>query len=209
MPHPEILTDQALNRALLARQGLLERKQASITDTVESIGAVQAQYWPAVPVALWSRMHNFSPTVLYRALTDGELVTGQMIRGTLHVVTAREYPGYAAMAAESGTDRWHRTKAETTAEMELIRRDMAAYASEQPRTNTELSTFTEAAVSAALSENPDLIDPTELAQQRASSWRAFFRWSGLLRVPASGEWGSKSRARIKRRRNRNRGRVRS
>lgn len=191
MPQHEILSDQALNRALLARQGLLERKRAPLTDVVESIGAVQAQYWPAVPVALWSRMHDVSPAALYDALTDGELVTGQLIRGTLHLVTARQYPSYAAMAAESGVDRWHRTKAEPTAGMDRIRRDMADYAGEQPRTNAELSAFIEAAVSAALREDSNLIDPAELAQQRASSWRAFFRWSGLLRVPADGTWGPK------------------
>ncbi|MGH3544585.1 MAG: winged helix DNA-binding domain-containing protein [Mycobacteriales bacterium] len=187
MPHHEPLTDQALNRALLARQGLLERKRAPITDVVESIGAIQAQYWPAAPVSLWSRMHDVSPAALYDALTDGRLVTG-------HLVTAREYPDYAAVAAQSGTDRWHRSKADPTPGMERLRRELADYAASQTRSGAELSEFAETAVAAALADNPDLIDAAELHQQRASSWRAFFRWSGLLRVPADGSWGPKKPA---------------
>ena len=35
---------------MLARQGLLKRVDAPVVDAVESIGAVQAQYRPAMPV---------------------------------------------------------------------------------------------------------------------------------------------------------------
>ena len=41
------MSDRALNRALLARQGLLEPVDAGLVDAVESIGAVQAQPWAA------------------------------------------------------------------------------------------------------------------------------------------------------------------
>jgi hypothetical protein len=51
----EHLTSRALNRALLARQGLLEKWEIPLVEVVESIGALLAQYWPALPVALWSR----------------------------------------------------------------------------------------------------------------------------------------------------------
>ena len=54
-----------LNRALLARQGLLERLDAPLVEAVEAVGALQAQYWPAPPVALWSRVRGFAPEGFY------------------------------------------------------------------------------------------------------------------------------------------------
>ena len=48
------MTTTALNRAVLARQGLLERLDLPPAEAVEAVGALQAQYWPAPPAALWS-----------------------------------------------------------------------------------------------------------------------------------------------------------
>jgi Winged helix DNA-binding domain/Bacterial low temperature requirement A protein (LtrA) len=83
------LTLPALNRALLARQGLLDRLDAPL---VEAVGALQAQHWPALPVALWSRVRGFAPADLPGALERGELVVGTLLRNTLHLVSAREHP---------------------------------------------------------------------------------------------------------------------
>jgi hypothetical protein len=92
------MTTTALNRALLARQGLLERLDLPLVDAVEAVGALQAQYWPAPPAALWSRVEGFEPEAFYAALKDGELVAGTLLRVTLHLVSAREHPAYAAVA---------------------------------------------------------------------------------------------------------------
>src|SRR5436190_1348937 len=62
------MTTTALNRALLARQGLVERLDLPLVDAVEAVGALQAQYWPAPPAALWSRVEGFEPEALYAAL---------------------------------------------------------------------------------------------------------------------------------------------
>src|SRR3954471_6807268 len=94
------MTTTALNRALLARQGLLDRLDLPLVDAVEAVGALQAQYWPAPPAALWSRVEGFEPEALYAALKDGELVAGTLLRATLHLVSAREHPAYAAVASE-------------------------------------------------------------------------------------------------------------
>ena len=82
----EQLSLGALNRALLARQGLLERLDAPLVEAVEAIGALQAQHWPAPPVALWSRVKGFAPPDLYAALERGDLVTGTLLRTTTRVV---------------------------------------------------------------------------------------------------------------------------
>src|SRR3954468_3023254 len=98
----EPLTPRALNRALLARQGLLAPAESPLVEAVESIGALQAQYWPGVAVALWSRVRDFAVEDLYRALEGHQLVVGTLLRGTLHLVSAREHPGYAAAVEASG-----------------------------------------------------------------------------------------------------------
>ncbi|HEX3731621.1 MAG TPA: winged helix DNA-binding domain-containing protein [Mycobacteriales bacterium] len=189
MIHGETLTDTELGRALLARQGLLERIDAPVAEVVARIGALQAQHWPAIPIALWSRVQGFSPAALYAALDNGELITGQLIRGTLHLVSAAEYPEYAAMATESGADSWHRAKTPPTEAMAAVRERLADYAA-QPRSSAELSEFAESTVAAALVANPDLLSPEELEIQRSHNWRPFFRWSRLRRVPEPGGWGA-------------------
>ena len=103
------MTTTALNRALLARQGLLQRLDLPLVDAVEAVGALQAQYWPAPPAALWSRVEGFDPEALYAALKDGELVAGTLLRATLHLVSAREHPAYAAVSAETAGHHWRRT----------------------------------------------------------------------------------------------------
>ena len=114
----EQLSLAALNRALLARQGLLERLDAPLVEAVEAIGALQAQHWPAPPVALWSRLTGFAPADLYAALERGDLVTGTLLRTTLHLVSAREHAAYAAVAGEVAD--WRRSKAEASADAQRL-----------------------------------------------------------------------------------------
>src|SRR5437899_1790120 len=91
------LTPRALNRALLARQGLLAPLEVPPVEAVESIGALQAQHWPAVSVALWSRLRGLKMEELYDAFARGRLVVGNLLRGTLHVVSASQHPAYSAV----------------------------------------------------------------------------------------------------------------
>lgn len=184
------LSDRALNRALLARQGLLERFDAPVADVVEAVGAMQGQAWPALPVGLWSRMAAFAPTDLYGALERGELRWGIGIRGTLHLTSAREHPAYAAVAAAQGTAGWPRVLAEATPAMGELRAAVLAFANGTPRSNDEIRAFAEAWVG----EHPDAIDPPEVEAQRALKWRPVYRWSALTRVPAGGSWGAKAPA---------------
>jgi len=56
---PRTLTTQALNRALLARQLLLDRATLPIADAVEQVGCLQTQYAPSGYVGLWARLAGF------------------------------------------------------------------------------------------------------------------------------------------------------
>jgi winged helix DNA-binding protein len=183
MPPADALPDRALNRALLARQGLLERLDVPLVDAVEAVGALQGQAYGALPVGLFARVAGFTPEDLYGALDRGELRWGIGLRGTLHLVSAREHPAYAVVAAVP-TDGYARALPTTTQGMRDLRAALRAYAA-TPRTNDEIQAFAEAFVA----EHPDAVDPVEVEAQRALRWRPIYRWSSLVRVPASGRFG--------------------
>lgn len=65
-----VLTQRALNRALLARQLLLERSRLSIEDAVEQVGGLQTQYAPSGYVGLWTRLAGFHREALTEALGE-------------------------------------------------------------------------------------------------------------------------------------------
>ncbi len=90
-----VLSLRELNRATLARQLLLERRRLPVARAVERVGGLQAQ-WPAAPyVGLWARLAGFRPETLERALLAGEVVKATLMRSTLHLVTARDYPSFS------------------------------------------------------------------------------------------------------------------
>jgi hypothetical protein len=179
---------RGLNRALLARQGLLDRLEAPLVEAVEAVGAVQAQYWPALAAALGSRVESFAPGDLYAALERGELVSGTLLRGTLHLVSAREHPQYAAVASEARGHHWRRTDAEPGAEVEELLSELLAYAQETPRSGEDIAAFLEKWVKA----HRGVIDPVEVKRQRELKWRPFLRWDAFVRAPADGRWGAKA-----------------
>jgi Winged helix DNA-binding domain len=89
------LSQRQLNRALLARQLLLERSTLSIAEAVEQVGGLQTQYAPSGYVGLWTRLAGFERDALTRALEDRSVVQATLLRTTIHMVSAREYWRYA------------------------------------------------------------------------------------------------------------------
>jgi len=86
----KILSKRALNRALLARQFLLERSTVAPVKAVEHLVGLQAQI-PGNPyVALWSRLKNFDPQALSRLIKTRKAVRIGLQRSTIHLVTARD-----------------------------------------------------------------------------------------------------------------------
>lgn len=90
-----VLTERALNRALLARQLLLERVRLPIPRALERIGGIQNQYAPSGYVGLWTRLEGFERDSLTRALERGTVVQGTLMRMTIHLVSARDYWPFA------------------------------------------------------------------------------------------------------------------
>jgi hypothetical protein len=92
-----VLSRRELNRALLARQLLLERRRLPVARAVERLCALQAQYSPSPYIALWTRLAGFARDDLTRALERRQVVRTTLMRITLHLVSARDYPFFAAV----------------------------------------------------------------------------------------------------------------
>ena len=93
-----VLTLRELNRATLARQLLLERKKLSPLAAIERVAGLQAQWPPSPYIGLWSRVAGFKREALERAVRRGDVLKPTVMRGTLHLVTARDYAlFYAAL----------------------------------------------------------------------------------------------------------------
>jgi hypothetical protein len=104
---PDVLSRQALNRALLSRQLLLSRvpapepaapgqdqdqdpRAAQVLATIEHLAGLQAQA-PFPPYyGLWSRLAEFRPGDLAGLLTSRQVVRIALMRGTIHLVSARD-----------------------------------------------------------------------------------------------------------------------
>ena len=115
-----VLSARALNRALLARQGLLERVSAPIPRMLERMGGLQAQYAPSMYIGLWSRLDGFEREALTRALEARSVIQATLMRSTIHLVSAADYWPLAVAVREARREHWMRaTRREVTdAEME-------------------------------------------------------------------------------------------
>ncbi|MDQ2957542.1 MAG: winged helix DNA-binding domain-containing protein [Actinomycetota bacterium] len=87
---PTELTNRALNRALLARQGLLEPWDCSVIEAIERLIALQAQAPMAPYFGLRSRLAGFVPKELSTLLLDRRVVRIALMRSTLQLVSARD-----------------------------------------------------------------------------------------------------------------------
>lgn len=86
-----LLTNRQLNRALLARQMLLAREKTGTFNAVERLAGLQAQV-PRPPfVGLWTRLAGFRREDLLALLHAREVVRVTAMRGTLHLMSARDY----------------------------------------------------------------------------------------------------------------------
>ena len=87
-----VLTLTELNRATLARQLLLARKKLGPLTVIERLAGMQAQWSPAPYVGIWTRTAGFRRETLERAILRGDVLKPSVMRGTLHLITKRDYP---------------------------------------------------------------------------------------------------------------------
>jgi hypothetical protein len=93
------LTLAQLNRATLARQMLLEREKTAAIHVIERLFAMQAQI-PRPPfIGLWSRVAGFERTELQQLLQKRQVVRGTLLRGTLHLLTTKDFLAFRTLFA--------------------------------------------------------------------------------------------------------------
>jgi Winged helix DNA-binding domain len=125
-----VLTLRELNRALLARQLLVERKRLSAVAVIERLVGMQAQ-WPSAPyVGIWTRTTGFRREALERELVRGRVIKATVMRQTLHLVTPADYALIRSAMSETNFP-WESAQAKRLAAL------ARALASSGPVTNDE------------------------------------------------------------------------
>jgi hypothetical protein len=160
-----VLTRRELNRALLARQLLLQRATLPVPEAVDQVGGLQTQYAPSGYVGLWARLAGFRRDDLTEAIDDRSVVQGTLMRTTIHMVSRREFWLYA-MGVRRARRAWALRVARDTAEGEWIARASR--------------------LRDALRDGPRSVK--ELGEAGAGFVGNLGLWVDIVRVPPSGTW---------------------
>ena len=103
-----LISVRELNRATLARQLLLERARIGVVPAIERIAALHGQWAPSPYIALWSRLAAFERTKLWSAIERHAVIRARLMRGTLHLVSARDFYAYAVATQDLQRGAWNR-----------------------------------------------------------------------------------------------------
>jgi len=171
------ITAPELNRATLARQLLLEREPASVTDAVRRVVALQAQQ-PASPyLALWNRLAGFDPASLDAAFAAHQVVRATLMRITMHAVHAADHQAFreamepTLRASRLGDPRFT-SSGLTPAGADVLMGELLDFAG-QPRTAAECGAWIEQRLGMSF-------PPT--------AWRMLRQYAPLWHVPAGEPW---------------------
>ena len=170
-----VLTPRALNRAVLARQLLLERVELAVPRALERMAFLQAQYAPSMYIGLWSRAAGFRRADLTRALEERTVVQGTLVRGTIHLVATEDW-WPAALAVREHRRRWW----------------LRAHGRQRPTAEGEVESAAERArqlLAAGPRRRTALV--AELGID-SPIWNGVGLWLDLVRVPPSGTWERRS-----------------
>ena len=158
------LTQRELNRALLARQLLLERVRLPLPRALERMGGIQNQYAPNAYIRLHSCVEGFRRDDLTRALERRSVVQATLMRGTIHVVSRRDFWPLAAAIRCPQRRWWLRVR-------KVEKRELEKSAAE---------------LRASMIDGPRRYD--ELAKIAGAGWHLAGFWPELVRMPPSGTW---------------------
>jgi Winged helix DNA-binding domain len=116
-----VLTQRERNRALLARQLLLERVRAPLPRVLERMAGIQAQYAPSMYIGLWSRVDGFERDALTRALERRSVVQATLMRSTIHLVSRRDFWPFALGTRDARRQWWRRVHRDGPAPRDIPR----------------------------------------------------------------------------------------
>lgn len=173
---PAVLDRRALNRALLARQWLLDPpREATALEAIEHLGGLQAQDAQAPYFQLWARLAAFDPAELSGLLERREAVRIAAMRSTIHLVSARDAPALRALGQRAIT-------AQTASSWKLPEDVDAAAVAAAGRALVEAAPRTFAQLATELGPRWPHADPKALAQHVRAG-------VPLVQVPPRGLWG--------------------
>ncbi len=107
-PFVRILTRDELTAALAARQLLIERRSMPVEEAIRLLTPLQGQHPPAPYIALAARLDGFSRSGLEAAISAHAVVKTTIMRLTLHLADAEDYPAYAQLTRQARMRSWRK-----------------------------------------------------------------------------------------------------
>ena len=171
-----VLTLRELNRAMLARQLLLERSRLGVVAAIERLAALQAQWSPSPYIALWSRLKDFRREQLWSAIERHEVIRARLMRGTLHLVSARDFYAYAVATQDLERGAWNRLQIGRGVDPKKIAALAIAFA-RQPRAKEDVLTHIQENIGGTLGGPFNWL-----------VWRFVSAHADLVTAPPGGHW---------------------
>jgi hypothetical protein len=167
------LTTAQLNRAVLARQLLLERAPLEPATGLEQVCGLQAQYAPSAYIGLWTRLARFGRDTLTTALNDRSVIQASLMRSTIHVTSQPDFVMMVAGVRRARREWWlrvSRSRGIDEADYRQLAGKLQTMLQDGPRTRSEL------------------LAEIESAGFPRHAFEGVVLWLDLVRVPPQGTW---------------------
>jgi hypothetical protein len=164
-----VLIERELNRAMLARQLLLERSRLPVARALERVAGLQTQHAPSGYVGLWTRLDGFARDDLTKALERRQAAQGTLMRTTIHLVSARDFRLFRVAVRDARREQWLKARRGKIDERRLraSARRIEKLLADGPRHRDELF---------------------ELVGSDSMAWNGVGVFMDLVRAPPSGTW---------------------
>ena len=167
-----VLSTRELNRALLARQLLLQRPKQSLTNALERVAGLQTQYAPSGYVGLWSRLEGVQRGNLTKSLERKQVIQASLMRVTIHMVARSDYILFAAGIREANRKWW------LSIQRHALEADQMKKVASLLRKHLEKGPIRQA----------ELVKIITDAGWPRLAWSGAGLWLDMVRVPPSGTW---------------------
>jgi hypothetical protein len=161
---------------MLARQMLLERQKLDVVTAIERLAALQAQWSPSPYMALWSRLRDFEREDLWNAIEKRHtVIRARLMRGTLHLVSARDFYAYAVATQDLQRGAWNRLQIGRGVDPKVVAR-LAVARAKTPRAKEDVLAYITKTVGTLGGPFDWLI------------WRFVSAHADLISAPPGGHW---------------------
>ena len=181
-----VLSLADLTAASLGRQ--FPEEVDDVPALAETMGPIQSQTARSPFIGLAARRPGTTHAEVAAAYTDGRIVRGSTIRGTVHTATPAQHAALDVATRTGQRALWNRLLRPTTFTLEELWVDIERFAAEQWRSADELADHLQAFLRAhGASEVAD-----RLQREQGGRYLAFGH-GGLVRRPVAGSWSGQGR----------------